>query len=166
MPNRRSMRLRHYDYSQGGVYFVTICTYRFKHLFGQVVAGNVQLNHLGRLVKEEWLKTATVRPTVDVDLFVVMPNHLHGLLFISDSQVVRAPAGGATIRANSLGSIIAQVKSVVTKRSRSLTNPPTVPIWKRHYYDYKERSERALKRIRQYIIAKPSRWSEDEYFRE
>ncbi len=164
MPNRQSMRLRDYDYTRGGVYFVTICTYRFAHIFGQVVAGSVQLNDLGKLVEQEWQRTAIVRPAVEVDLFVVMPNHLHGLLFISENQAVCRPASGAMMRANSLGSIIAQFKSIVTKRSQELVDPPRMPIWKRNYYDHIVRSERALKRIREYIIANPSRWFEDRFY--
>lgn len=164
MRNRRSMRLPNYDYSQSGVYFVTICTYRFAHLFGRIADGNVQLNSLGRLVEEEWTRTALVRTLVDVDLFVVMPNHFHGLLRISESQSERIPDCTATIRANSLGSIIAQFKSRVTKRSRSLGNPRSLPIWKRNYYDHIVRNERSLERIRNYILENPSRWTEDRFY--
>ena len=164
MRNRRSMRLPDYDYSQSGVYFVTICAYRFKSLFGRMVNGNVQLNSLGRLAEEEWKRTALVRPSVDVDLFVVMPNHLHGLLSISKGKSEQNPVHTATMRANSLGSIIAQFKSKVTKRSKSLANPRSLPIWKRNYYDHIVRNERSLERIRNYIIENPARWSEDRFY--
>ena len=164
MRDRRSMRLPEYDYTRGGVYFVTICTYRFASLFGRIVNGNVQLNGLGRLVEEEWRRTAEIRPSVDVDLFVVMPNHVHGLLRISDSQAECIPEVSTTISANSLGSIIAQFKSIVTKRSRSLANSPSLSIWKRNYYDHIVRNERSLERIRNYIVENPSRWSEDRFY--
>ncbi len=163
MRDRRSMRLSNYDYTQSGVNFVTICTYRFASLFGRIVDGNVQLNWLGRLVEEEWQRTAIVRPAMDLDQFVVMPNHLHGLLCISDSQVERIPKSSTSMRANSLGSIIAQYKSIVTKRSRSLASPRNCPIWKRNYYDHIVRDERSLERIRTYILENPSRWSEDRF---
>ena len=166
MRNRRSTRLPKYDYTRSGVYFVTICTYRFASLFGRIVNGNVQLNSLGRLVEEEWRRTELVRPSVDVDLFVVMPNHLHGLLSISDCQAEQIPERAATMRANSLGSIIAQFKSKVTKRSRRLANPRSVPIWKRNYYDHIVRNERSLARIRNYILENPSRWNDDRYYRD
>ena len=164
MRDRRSMRLSTYDYTQSGVYFVTICTYRFASLFGRIVDGNVQLNGLGRLVEEEWQRTSVVRPSVDLDQFVVMPNHLHGLLCISDSKVERIPKSSTTMRANSLGSIIAQYKSIVTKRSRSRASSRSWPIWKRNYYDHIVRNERSLERIRTYILENPSRWSEDSFF--
>ena len=164
MHDRRSMRLPNYDYTRSGVYFVTICTYRFADLFGRIVDGKVQLNELGRLVEEEWQRTAAVRPSVEVDLYVVMPNHLHGLLWISESQLEQIPERTATVRSNSLGSIIAQFKSKVTKRSRSLANPRSLPIWKRNYYDHIVRNERSLERIRNYILENPSRWSEDRFY--
>ena len=164
MRDRRSMRLPEYDYTRSGVYFVTICTYRFASLFGRIVNGRVQLNVLGRLVEEEWRRTGEIRPSVDVDLFVVMPNHVHGLLWISDSQAERIPENSTTIRANSLGSIIAQFKSIVTKRSPSLASSPSLPIWKRNYYDHIVRNERSLERIRNYIVENPSRWSEDRFY--
>ena len=164
MRDRRSMRLSNYDYTQSGVYFVTICTYQFASLFGRIVDGNVQLNGLGRLVEEEWQRTAVVRPSVDLDQFVVMPNHLHGLLCISDSKVERIPKSSTTMRANSLGSIIAQYKSNVTKRNRSLASSRSWPISKRNYYDHIVRNERSLERIRTYILENPSRWSEDSFF--
>lgn len=167
MKMRRSMRLGNYDYRRSGVYFVTLCTYRFAHVFGQIVDGNVELNDLGRLVEEEWTRTALIRPSVDTDLFVVMPNHLHGLLFLRETTPSDGvSSGAATLRANSLGSIIGQFKSIVTKRSRSLAVPPGGPIWKRNYYDHIVRNQPSLDRIRRYIIANPARWQEDEYFSE
>ncbi len=166
MYNRRSPRLRDFDYTQDGAYFVTICTYRLAPIFGRVVDDAVLLNHLGSLVNEEWQKTAEIRPAVEVDFYVVMPNHIHGILFISESHRACQTIGNATLRANSIGSIIAQFKSVVTKRSRKLANPPSLPIWKRNYYDHIVRNEKDLDRIRQYIMSNPARWSEDRYFAE
>lgn len=133
-------------------------------LFGRVEGGIVHLNELGKLVHDEWQKSADVRPRVQVDQFVVMPNHIHGILFISEYKRTVQTTSKTTLPANSLGSIIAQFKSVVTKRSRSLANPPTSPIWKRNYYDHIVRNEKDLDRIRRYILANPARWCEDEYF--
>ena len=164
MYNRQSPRLRNYDYTQAGVYFVTICTYRLAQTFGRVIDGNVQLNDLGRLVDEEWRKTADLRSTVEVDLYVVMPNHIHGIFFILESHRTGLSKGKTTLPANSIGSIVAQFKSVVTKRSRKLANPPSLPIWKRNYYDHIVRNEQDLDRIRRYIIANPAQWSEDKFF--
>ena len=164
MRNRRSMRLPNYDYTRGGVYFVTICTYRFAHFFGRIADGKMHLNSLGRLVEEEWRRTAAVRLSVEVDLYVVMPNHVHGLLWIFGNPADQVSNNSKSIRANSLGSIIAQFKSVVTKRSRRLASAPSSPIWKRNYYDHIVRNERSLERIRNYILENPARWSEDRFY--
>ncbi len=164
MHNRRSMRLPDYDYSQSGVYFVTICTYGFARLFGRISDGKMRLNELGLLVEEEWTRTAIIRPTVDVDLYVVMPNHFHGLLWISERKSEQNPEYTATIRSNSLGSIIAQFKSIVTKRSRGISSAASSPIWKRNYYDHIVRNERSLERIRKYILENPARWSDDRFY--
>jgi putative transposase len=87
--HRRSIRLKDYDYSQTGAYFVTICAWQRECLFGAIVDGEMVLNDLGRIVVDEWEKTATLRPNVELDLFSVMPNHFHGIFLIHDN--VRAP---------------------------------------------------------------------------
>ena len=164
MYNRRSPRLRNYDYTQGGAYFVTICSYGSALIFGYVADGKMLLNDLGKLVDEEWRKTAAVRPTVELDLYIVMPNHIHGILLVAEHQQASPAAVQSTLPANSLGSIVAQFKSVVTKRSRRLAYPPSTPIWNRNYYDHIVRNEQDLDRIRRYIFANPARWSEDAYY--
>lgn len=85
--HRRSIRLRGYDYTQPGAYFVTIMAYNGDHLFGKVVDGVMELDALGEIVREEWFKTAVVRPYVRLyeDAFVVMPNHIHGIVWIVDT---------------------------------------------------------------------------------
>ena len=84
MRRRRSIRLQGYDYTRPGAYFVTICTYGREHLFGTVMDGGMQENELGGIVREEWFRTAQVRPYVRLydDEFVVMPNHIHGIIWI------------------------------------------------------------------------------------
>lgn len=160
------MRLPDYDYTQSGVYFVTICTHRLASRFGRIEDGIMQLNELGELVEGEWQRTADVRQSVEIDLFVVMSNHLHGLICISDSRNKPAEGSSASMRANSLGSIIAQFKSIVTKRSKHLANPVHMPIWKRNYYDHIVRNERSLERICNYIIENLARWSKDRFYRD
>ncbi|MRR58406.1 MAG: transposase [Deltaproteobacteria bacterium] len=80
--NRRTLRLRDYDYRGVGAYFVTICAFQRECLFGEVVDGEVRLTSFGEIVREEWLNTAALRPHVDLDAFVVMPNHFHAVIFI------------------------------------------------------------------------------------
>lgn len=82
--HRQSIRLKNYDYSQPGSYFITICTQDRKCLFGEIKNGVVNLNKIGELVKNEWLRTSEIRPNIIVDEFVIMPNHLHIILIIGD----------------------------------------------------------------------------------
>ena len=77
--HRQSIRLKGYDYTQAGAYFVTICTHKGQPLFGKIVDGKMRLSLLGQLVYEEWQKTAVVRPNVYLGASVIMPNHLHGI---------------------------------------------------------------------------------------
>ena len=86
---RRSVRLQGYDYSQAGAYFVTICTWERGCLFGEIVDGEMRLNEYGCVVQNEWLKTADIRDKVELDYYVIMPNHFHGILVINDVGATR-----------------------------------------------------------------------------
>jgi putative transposase len=78
MYHRRSVRLRGFDYTASGAYFITICTKGRRCLFGRISEGHMQTNGWGEIVIEEWTRTASLRPTIELDAFVVMPNHFHG----------------------------------------------------------------------------------------
>ena len=82
--HRHSVRLPRHDYSQPGAYFITICTHNRQCLFGEIVDGEIMMNEFGELVKTEWQKTGIIRPNIVIDAFVIMPNHLHGILIIND----------------------------------------------------------------------------------
>jgi putative transposase len=82
--HRRSIRLRNYDYSQPGAYFVTICTYQKQSWFGEIKNGQIYLNQLGKIVADEWLKTCKIRPNFKLDEWVIMPNHFHEIVIIND----------------------------------------------------------------------------------
>ena len=84
--HRRYTRLRGYDYSQSGAYFVTVCVQNRQSVFGKVTNGRMMLSEAGRMVEEEWLKTPAVRPQVQLDEFVVMPNHFHGIIMIRNES--------------------------------------------------------------------------------
>ncbi len=165
--HRRSIRLKGYDYAQAGAYFVTICAWQRECLFGEIVDDEMRLNDFGRVVEEEWLRTAEVRPNVDLDAFVIMPNHVHGTIVICDDGM--GASVGATrqvaptrLAAGSLGAIIGQIKSITAKRINALRNTPGQPVWQRNYHEHIIRSETALNNIRQYIAHNPMRWAEDE----
>ena len=159
---RRSTRLRGYDYSQSGAYFVTVCVQNRQSVFGKVTNGRMMLSGAGRMVEEEWLKTPAVRPQVQLDEFVVMPNHFHGIIMIRhESGTVgatrRVAPTGPT--AGSVGAMMAQFKSIATKRMRALGNSSFA--WQRNYYEHIVRDEDSLNRIREYILTNPLRWDLD-----
>ncbi|NQU66398.1 MAG: transposase [Candidatus Marinimicrobia bacterium] len=172
--HRRSIRLKGYDYSQPGAYFVTMCTQNRKMLFGDVVGGEMNLNDYGKLVELEWFKTEKMRTNIRLDAFVVMPNHLHGIIVIDDCwgtehrapTVLHSPTieqfGKST--SNSIPTIIRGFKSAVTTQINAMRHSPGTKLWQRNYYEHIIRTERELQRIQQYIVENPLKWENDKYF--
>lgn len=171
--HRRTLRLKDYDYGGAGGYFVTICTDGRGCLFGELLAGAMRLNGFGEIVREEWLKSAEVRQEIDLDAFVVMPNHLHGIVMIRSAGVDRGEnCPGAMNRplrrspsgplSGSLGAMIGQFKSIVAKRINALRVTPGCPVWQRNFYEHVVRDETDLQAIREYIVNNPLQWELDE----
>lgn len=160
--HRRTLRLRGFDYAQPAAYFVTLCTRKREPLFGMVARGVLKLNGLGRIVEQEWMRTGIVRPEVKLDAFVVMPDHLHGIIVITDRNPhahARRSAGGPVAPASgSLGAIVGQFKSIVTKRINGARGTPGQAVWQRGYFERVVRDAAALKAIRRYIVDNPVRW--------
>jgi REP element-mobilizing transposase RayT len=151
--SRKSIRLKGYDYSQTGAYFVTICAHNREILFGMVGNDKSQLNKFGQIVETEWLITAQIRENIELDEYAIMPNHFHGILLITDNGM------GTALRAHtieqfgkpvsgSLPTIIHSFKSTVTKQINQLRNTPGSSVWQRNYYEHIIRNEDGLNRIR------------------
>jgi len=166
---RRVIRLQGYDYSQAGAYFVTVCTQNRTPLFGDVVDGDLLLNDAGRMVTAEWLALPARFPTIELDAFVVMPNHLHGIIVTTT-----IPVGAALVAAPmpsikttpSLGSIVGAFKSRATVEYILGVKTHAWPafhgrLWQRNYYEHVIRNDESLDRIRQYIYDNPARWAHD-----
>jgi REP element-mobilizing transposase RayT len=102
---RRSIRLKEYDYTNPNWYYVTICTNNKNCVFGRLNNGKLALNELGEVVKEEWLKTNAIRPNIKLDYFIVMPNHIHGIIIIESSRGVMhyAPTSKIHISLTNIG---------------------------------------------------------------
>ena len=181
---RRSIRLKEYDYSTPWWYYVTICTFERKYLFGKIIKGKMVINEFGNIVKEELLKTKEIRNNVDLDYYVIMPNHLHCIIIINGRGELNSPKGLNSTGNNepgriqyaptndkfnspsqSLGAIIRGFKSVVTNRIRELTGDPELKIWQRNYYEHIIRNEIDLHSIRSYIELNPLKWELDEYYK-
>jgi REP-associated tyrosine transposase len=145
---------------------VTICTYKKKCVFGNVVDGEMQLNECGGVVQEEWLKTAEIRKNVELDVFTIMPNHFHGILVIVDKcrgTVHRAPTleQFAKPTSGSLPTIIRYFKSAVTRRINDSRGTPYTPVWQRNYYEHVIRDEDDLNEIKEYVVNNNLKWELD-----
>jgi putative transposase len=169
--DRKSIRLKEYDYSQPGEYFITICKHDKQCIFGEIVDEEIQLSKEGEIVKEEWLRTSIIRPDVKLDSFIIMPNHIHGIIVLNEMHESygrgtsqRAPTverfGKPT--SNSIPTIIRLFKSVTTKRINQIHHLPGLSIWQRGYYDHIIRGEKDLNNIQDYIINNPIKWSLDD----
>jgi len=164
--HRRSRRLPHYNYSQVGAYFVTVCTNGRECLLGDIINGEMKLNGWGKIVREEWLRTETVRPNVKLGTFIIMPNHLHGIIHLTNVGTTRrvAPTGKEEVcgpKAGSLGAILGQFKSVTTKRTQAGGRNSDISVWQRNYYERVIRDEDELEKIREYIVYNPQKWPTD-----
>ena len=150
------MRLQGYDYRQSGAYFVTICTYQRRNTLGTVIDGNMVLSQWGEIVNDEWRRTETVRANVELDAYVIMPNHIHGVVWIVDDAAANRSANehnaNLQSKADSLGQIIGHFKSIATKRIQSVAASRVAPVWQRGYYEHIIRNEESLNEIRAYII--------------
>ncbi|MCF6265894.1 MAG: hypothetical protein L3J57_05005 [Desulfuromusa sp.] len=141
--HRRSIRLPDYDYSSAGAYFITICTFERECLFGEAVNGEMWLNDAGQIVQDAWQQIVTHFTGVDIDQFVVMPNHFHGIITTVGAGFPRPDPqgfekqGGETppLRRATLGQIVGYFKYQSTKHINQLRDNPGVPVWQRNYYE-------------------------------
>lgn len=170
--HRRSIRLDGYDYAESGAYFVTICTQDHLCLFGEIVDGDMRANALGRIVQETWQDLPDHYPRVELDAFVVMPNHVHMIVILTqDPHPVGAgfkPAlahGPGTTpdvpKRYGLAEITRAFKTFSARQINKCRRVQGIPVWQRNYYEHIIRNERALNYIRRYIVENPQRWAQD-----
>jgi len=176
--HRRSIRLKSYDYSQEGAYYVTVVAQNRACLFGDVVNAEMILNDVGQMMQAQWEALPQRFPNVELDEFIVMPNHFHGIIVITDNihagTVPRArsvsgqPQGIAPTEHDPiLGEIVGAWKSIVTdeyiRGVRQLHwQPFDRKLLQRNYWEHIVRDEQELNRIREYIINNPANWDSDE----
>jgi REP element-mobilizing transposase RayT len=148
-PSRRnSLRLPDYDYTTSGAYFVTVCIKERKCILGEIRDGEMRSNCLGRIIEKTWVHLPQHYPATVLDEFILMPNHIHGLLWLSTS-------------ANNLSEVIRGFKTFSAKRINQTLGTPGRPVWQRGFYDHVVRSEHALTKIRTYILNNPAQWHLD-----
>ncbi len=144
-------------------------------MFGDVDGAPVRLNPYGVVAREEWLRSAARRPEIELDAFIVMPNHVHGIVMITDDAVGAQREGAQRVgaqrvaplhrAAGSLGSFVAGFKMAVTKRINLLRGTPGGLVWQRNYYERIIREDDEAASVRAYIQDNPARWPEDDYYR-
>jgi REP element-mobilizing transposase RayT len=166
-----SHRLKNYDYSSSGAYFITICTKNREHFFGKIVQGEMEMNELGKMTEKYWKGIPNHFPDVVLDEFVIMPNHIHGVLFLFPSVETKNFLSLQTPLHNhgtrrTIGSIIRGFKIGVTKYVHAETNNDLfLPVvWQPNYYDRIIRNEDELNRVREYIFLNPKRWDKDNLY--
>ena len=169
--HRRSIRLKEYDYSFEGAYFVTICTHKRECLFGDIADSEVRLNQYGSVVQECWEGLLSHYPHVYLNEFMIMPNHVHGIILLSPPDV---DVGAGSPRPNgagqpcpytemrhALGQIVAYLKYQSAKCINALRETPGYPVWQRNYYEHIIRNGKSFEAIQAYITANPLYWAKD-----
>jgi len=162
--HRRSVRLKGYNYSLAGAYYVTIVAQNRACLFGEVVNSEMILTDAGVMLRMQWDALTERFPNVELDEFVVMPNHFHGILLLTDAQM---PIGTADGRNLIVGTVIGAWKSITTDEYiRGVKQSNWIPfegnVWQRNYWEHIIRNEIESERIREYIFNNPANWANDE----
>lgn len=183
-----SARLVSWNYANEGSYFVTICTKNRKHFFGKIVQGidgaEMQLNEIGKIVEQEWIKTVEIRKDMNLELgeFIVMPNHFHGIIIIGENEcngdegrdamhrrdAMRRVSTGNVVpnkfspQSKNLGSIIRGFKSAVTTKAKKIGLGDFG--WQSRYHDHVIRNYASFERIQNYIADNPKSWKQDAFY--
>jgi len=161
---RHSLRIKNYNYSLPGAYFITICTYHKENILGYLIDGKMELNVLGKITARERLRTFQIRKNIQLDKYMVMPNHFHGIIILTDNSkgvLQYAPTNKFRSPSQAIGSIVRGFKSAVTRGIKRLDYPFFYSVWQRNYYEHIIRNERELNRIREYVQNNPLRWQYD-----
>jgi REP element-mobilizing transposase RayT len=174
--HRKTIRLKGYDYSQNGMYFITICCADRQCIFGQITEQEMTLNQFGQIAYNKWLNTINLRNNVVLDHFIIMPNHMHAIIHLkkpdiknisitqttdnlnmcSDLGVCNTPLRSPS---NNIGAIIRGYKAAVTKQFNQLDF--SQKVWQRNYYEHIIRNEKSYMVISDYIINNPRTWEND-----
>lgn len=172
--HRRSIRLKGYDYSQAGLYFITICCQDRACLFGNIENGKMIWNDAGLMVENEWLKLTERFKNIKLHEYVVMPNHFHAILEIVGATLVvaqneRMAQNEPVAQNKTVGHIIGAFKSIVTveyiRGVKTLKwQPFNGKLWQRNYYENIIRNEKSYNTISEYIINNPVKWKDDKFF--
>jgi REP element-mobilizing transposase RayT len=189
--HRKSIRLKGYDYSQAGAYFITICCHDRACLFGEILDHKMVLNEWGIIAQNEWFKTTEIRKNIELGDFIVMPNQIHGILIINEmgrgeshspnnsnniingeshspnnsNNIIKGECNSPLRRSpsNNIGAIVRGYKSSVTKQLNLLNIG--CAVWQRNYYEHIIRNEQSYQTISNYILNNPAQWQGDKFYK-
>jgi putative transposase len=174
--HRRSIRLKGYDYTQPGAYFITLVTYQRECLFDKISAGKMQPSATGMRVAYDWEHIPEHFPSASLDEWIIMPNHLHGIILLSTGEasadkiigdLISLPADASPrhpigTTSGSIGAILQNFKSITSRKINQAAGSPGAPLWQRNYYEHIIRNKQEWERISDYIRINPLRWEEDQ----
>lgn len=149
--HRRSIRLKGYDYSQSGAYFLTICTYNREPTFGEIEHGKMELNVYGRIVSARWYNLPRYHVHIELSAFAAMPNHIHGIMVI-----------GSGVKHRPISEIVRGFKTFSSRRINEVRGTPGISVWQRNYWEHVIRDQDSFNRIHDYIMTNPLRWHLDK----
>ena len=158
--------MKEYDYSQNGAYFVTICTQNKQYLFGEVKDEKMILSEAGEMIEKWWMEIRNKFKNIEMDEFVIMPNHFHGIVVMVGADLSVCPNMSSEHIGSPLHKIVQWFKTMTTNeyiRNVSINRWKPFPrrLWQRNYYEHVIRNEDKLKKIRQYIQFNPLKWHLD-----
>lgn len=179
--NRKSIRLKGYDYSQKGLYFITICCQDRICRFGKIENGKMILNDAGMMVENEWLKLPDRFTNIQLHEYIVMPNHFHAILEIvratlvivqnkNNATTITGQPQGIAPTGKTVGDMMDAFKSITTvEYIRGVKNlgwqPFNGKLWQRNYWEHIIRNEKSYQTISEYIINNPTKWNDDKFYR-
>lgn len=183
MRHSKLLRLKGYDYSSAGLYFITICCQDMVWRFGRVENGEMILNEFGQIAHDEWIRLAERYGNFELDVFQIMPNHMHGIIKLNDGQLRSGKSGVSGVSGESgvnpdrtgnegkmpsIADIVGAYKSIVSNNCleiNKIRNQMMGKLWHRNYYEHIIRNERAYDNISNYILNNPKKWEEDKFYK-
>jgi putative transposase len=157
-PDRKSIRLKDFDYSLASAYFITICTYKHAQILGKFADGEIIRSPEGECVQHTWQELPRHYPNVALDQFIIMPDHIHGILFLIDQESIGSTPVSMAEKIHGLPEIIRALKTFSAKSINEIRRTTGRPVWQRGYYEHVIRNNRDLDRVRKYIDENPFVW--------
>ena len=171
--HRHSIRLKGYDYSREGLYFITVCIQNRECLLGEILNGEMILNEYGEIIQKVWNELPRHYMNIQLGEFIVMPNHIHGIIVITDNGgngdvgagLKPAPtAATTTMKKHGLPEIVRALKTFSAKQINKIRNIAGEKVWQRNYYEHIIRNADAHHKIAAYILDNPAKWLNDKFY--